>query len=95
MRVVPIEEVVAFISGDKHTRVVTMRGELLLRRSLVELLKELDGDLFWPVSRGTVVHARFIDSVERGEGRDLSVRVNSLPHPIVVGRLFRDRFRGM
>jgi DNA-binding LytR/AlgR family response regulator len=94
MRVVPIDEVVAFLSQDKYTRVVTARGDLLLRRSLTDLRGELDGD-FWTINRGTVIHARYIEQIERGDGRELHVRMQALPKPILVGRQYRDRFRGM
>ena len=95
MRVVPVEDVVALVSSDKYTRVITTRGDLLLRRSLIELMKELDPTMFWPISRGTVIHAKFIDHIERGEGRDLNVQMVSLAQPISVRGAYRDRFRGM
>ncbi|HEY4082714.1 MAG TPA: LytTR family DNA-binding domain-containing protein [Burkholderiaceae bacterium] len=95
MRVVPIEEVVAFISDDKHTRVVTARGDLLLRRSLVELMRELDPSLFWPVARGTVIHARYIQEVRRSSDEGLHLRMVGVATPIMIGQRYRERFRGM
>jgi DNA-binding LytR/AlgR family response regulator len=95
MRVVPIDEVVAFVSQDKYTRVVTERGELLLRRSLVELRAELDGAEFWTINRATVINARCIERIERGDGRDLHLQMRAMPKPILVGRAHRERFRGM
>ena len=95
MRIVPVDEVIALISEDKYTRVVTERGDLLLRRSLVDLRTELDESVFWTVARGAVIHARHIERVERAEGRELQVRMWSMARAIVVGRAWRDRFRGM
>jgi DNA-binding LytR/AlgR family response regulator len=95
MRVVPIDEVVAFISQDKYTRVVTERGDLLLRKSLVELRAELDEQAFWTINRGTVINARCIERIERGDGRDLHLLMRAMTKPILVGRAHRERFRGM
>jgi DNA-binding LytR/AlgR family response regulator len=95
MRVVPIDEVVAFISADKHTRVFTARGDLLLRRSLVELTRELDASVFWPVARGTVIHARYIEAIHRSSDHGLQLRMSAMPTPIAIGRRYRERFRGM
>jgi DNA-binding LytR/AlgR family response regulator len=95
MRVVPIEEIIALVSEDKHTRVVTARGDLLLRRSLVDLLRDLDPSLFWTVARGTVIHARYIEEVRRSSDEGMHLRMTGMAASVAIGQRYRERFRGM
>ena len=95
MRVVPIEEIVAFISEDKHTRVVTARGDLLRRRSLVDLVRDLDPSIFWAVARGVVIHARYIEEVRRSSDEGMHLRMVGIVKPVAIGQRYRERFRGM
>ena len=57
VRLVPIEEVVFFQAQDKYTRVVTRKGEAHIRRSLKDILPELDPDIFWQIHRSVIVRA--------------------------------------
>ena len=95
MRVVPIEEIVALISEDKHTRVITARGDLLLRRSLVDLMQDLDASTFWAVARGTVIHARYIEEVRRSSDEGMHLRMTGMATSLAIGKRYRERFRGM
>src|SRR5262249_49772986 len=67
VRLVPIEEVVFFQAQDKYTRVVTGKGEAHIRRSLKELLPELDPDVFWQVHRSIIVRVTAVQQVRRDE----------------------------
>jgi DNA-binding LytR/AlgR family response regulator len=90
-----IEEVLYFQSDEKYTRVVTANDEAFIRKTLKELLAELDTEEFWQVHRGTLVRATAIERAVRDDmGRvilSLKTRTEKLP----VSQAFAYRFRGM
>jgi DNA-binding LytR/AlgR family response regulator len=71
VRLITVDEVLYFQSDTKYTRVVAANREGLIRKSLKELLDELDPAMFWQVHRATVVNLNAVESV----GRDLNGRV--------------------
>lgn len=95
VKMVPIDEVLAFRTQDKYTQVLTATDDALIRRSLRDLVQQLDGDVFWQVHRSVVVRVAAIDTVQRdGQGRcslTLKGRADVLP----VASAFHARFRGM
>jgi DNA-binding LytR/AlgR family response regulator len=62
---VSTREVLFFQSDEKYTRVQTATAELLIRKTLKELVDELDPDEFWRIHRSTVVRVDAIASVTR------------------------------
>ena len=73
---IPVEDVLFFISDEKYTRVQTATVEALIRKPIKELVEELDMNLFWQIHRSTLVNVKAIAGVSRDErGRQLvSVR---------------------
>jgi DNA-binding LytR/AlgR family response regulator len=65
LRMVSTREVLFFQSDEKYTRVQTATAELLIRKTLKELVDELDPDEFWRIHRSTVVRVDAIASVTR------------------------------
>lgn len=95
VRVIPVEEVVAFQASDKYVTVLTVDGEVLIRTSLKELLPQLDPACFWQIHRGTVVNASRIHSAVRDDAGKLAVRLHGVPKPLPVSRLFAHLFKQM
>jgi len=62
---VSTREVLFFQADDKYTRVQTATSEFLIRKTLKELLDELDPDEFWRIHRSTVVRVDAIAEVSR------------------------------
>lgn len=91
----PIEDVLAFVSRDKYTQVLTAGDDAVIRTSLKELSKQLDEDVFWQVHRSALVRVSAIDRIERSsDGRHqlvLKQRADRLP----VSAGFRSRIRAM
>jgi DNA-binding LytR/AlgR family response regulator len=58
-------EVLFFQSDEKYTRVQTLGAEYLIRKTLKELLEELDPDEFWRIHRSTLVRVDAIAEVTR------------------------------
>ena len=95
IQMIPVEEVLYFISDEKYTRVQTATLEALIRKPIKELLEELDASQFWQIHRSTLVNAGAIAAVSRDErGRQL-VSVKGRPEKLEVSRSFAGLFKGM
>ncbi|MEP6876636.1 MAG: LytTR family DNA-binding domain-containing protein [Burkholderiales bacterium] len=95
IQMIPVEEVLFFISDEKYTRVQTATLEALIRKPIKELIDELDADVFWQIHRSTLVNTKFIAGVSRDlRGRQL-VAVKGSPEKLEVSRSFAGLFKGM
>ena len=95
IQMIPVEDVLFFISDEKYTRVQTAQIEALIRKPIKELIDELDMNLFWQIHRSTLVNTKAIAGVSRDlRGRQL-VAVKGHPEKLEVSRSFAGLFRGM
>jgi DNA-binding LytR/AlgR family response regulator len=95
IQMIPVEEVLFFISDEKYTRVQTATVEALIRKPIKELLDELDMNLFWQIHRSTLVNTKAIAGVSRDmRGRQL-VAVRGHSEKLEVSRSFAGLFKGM
>ena len=95
IQMIPVEEVLFFISDEKYTRVQTATLEALIRKPIKELIEELDADVFWQIHRSTLVNTKFIAGVSRDlRGRQL-VAVKGSNEKLEVSRSFAGLFKGM
>jgi DNA-binding LytR/AlgR family response regulator len=95
IQMIPVEDVLFFISDEKYTRVQTAQLEALIRKPIKELVEELDMNLFWQIHRSTLVNAKAIAGVTRDlRGRQL-VSVKGHPQKLEVSRSFAGLFKGM
>ena len=95
IQMIPVEDVLFFISDEKYTRVQTATLEALIRKPIKELLEELDADVFWQIHRSTLVNTRYIAGVSRDlRGRQL-VAVKGHNEKLEVSRSFAGLFKGM
>jgi len=95
IQMIPVEEVLFFISDEKYTRVQTATLEALIRKPIKELIEELDADVFWQIHRSTLVNTKFIAGVSRDlRGRQL-VAVKGNHEKLEVSRSFAGLFKGM
>ncbi|WIV98539.1 LytR/AlgR family response regulator transcription factor [Kinneretia aquatilis] len=95
IQMIPVEDVLFFISDEKYTRVQTARIEALIRKPIKELVDELDPSLFWQIHRSTLVNARAIDGITRDfRGRQM-VGVKGLSEKLEVSRSYTHLFKGM
>jgi DNA-binding LytR/AlgR family response regulator len=95
VRLITVDEVCYFQSDAKYTRVVTATGEALIRRSLKELLDELDPHHFWQIHRATVVNANAIAGVSRDFRGQVSVKLKARPERLAVSEAHVHLFRQM
>src|SRR6185503_19992396 len=95
IQMIPVEDVLFFISDEKYTRVQTAQLEALIRKPIKELIGELDPKQFWQIHRSTLVNARAIAGVSRDfRGRQL-VTVKGRPEKLEVSRSYSQLFKGM
>jgi DNA-binding LytR/AlgR family response regulator len=95
IQMIPVEDVLFFISDEKYTRVQTAKLEALIRKPIKELVDELDPQLFWQIHRSTLVNARAIDGITRDfRGRQL-VGVKGNNEKLEVSRSYTHLFKGM
>ena len=95
IRMVQVAEVLFLQAADKYVRVVTARGEHLLRTPLKDLLEQLDPAEFWQIHRASAVRADAIDSVQRDEAGRLHLSLRGSDERLVVSRLYAHRFRAL
>ena len=77
---IPVDEVLFFISDEKYTRVQTSQVEALIRKPIKELVDELDPRLFWQIHRSTLVAVTAIAGVTRDfRGRQIVSRARATP----------------
>ncbi len=95
IQMIPVDEVLFFISDEKYTRVQTATIEALIRKPIKELIDELDAAVFWQIHRSTLVNTKFIAGVSRDlRGRQL-VAVKGRTEKLEVSRSFTGLFKGM
>jgi len=95
IQMIPVEDVLFFISDEKYTRVQTATLEALIRKPIKELIDELDMNLFWQIHRSTLVNTKAIAGVSRDlRGRQL-VSVKGHPEKLEVSRSYTGLFKGM
>lgn len=95
IQMIPVEDVLFFISDEKYTRVQTATVEALIRKPIKELVEELDMQLFWQIHRSTLVNVKAISGVTRDErGRQL-VSVRGSTEKLEVSRSYAGLFKAM
>jgi DNA-binding LytR/AlgR family response regulator len=95
IQMIPVDEVLFFVSDEKYTRVQTAQQEALIRKPIKELLAQLDPAQFWQIHRATLINARAIAGVTRDErGRQL-VSIKGRPEKLEVSRSYAHLFKGM
>jgi DNA-binding LytR/AlgR family response regulator len=95
IQMIPVSEVLFFISDEKYTRVQTATIEALIRKPIKELVEEVDPEMFWQIHRSTLVNINFIAGITRDpRGRQL-VSVKGHREQLEVSRSFAGLFKGM
>jgi len=95
IQMIPVDDVLFFVSDEKYTRVQTAQQEALIRKPIKELIEELDPAQFWQIHRSTLINARAIAGVIRDErGRQL-VAIKGRSEKLEVSRSYAHLFKGM
>ena len=95
IQMIPVDEVLFFVSDEKYTRVQTAQVEALIRKPIKELVDEVDPTRFWQIHRSTLVNVKSIAGVTRDfRGRQI-VSVKGHPEKLEVSRSYTGLFKGM
>lgn len=95
IQMIPVEDVLFFISDEKYTRVQTANLEALIRKPIKELVDELDPKQFWQIHRSTLINVKAIAGVTRDfRGRQI-VAVKGHKEQLEVSRSYLGLFKGM
>jgi DNA-binding LytR/AlgR family response regulator len=95
LRLITVEEIVYFRADNKYTLVVTGEQESLIRRSIKELIDELDPQTFWQIHRGTLVNVNAIAGVTRDISGHLRVRLKRRNETLAVSEPYYHLFKQM
>jgi len=95
IQMIPVADVLFFISDEKYTRVQTKHLEALIRKPIKELVDELDPKTFWQIHRSALVNIEAVAGVTRDlRGRQI-VSVRGHPEKLEVSRSYTGLFKGM
>ena len=94
-RLITVEEILYFKADNKYTLVATADSESLIRKTIKELVDELDPSMFWQVHRSAVVNLNAIESVVRTDSGTLTLRLKSRPETLPVAESYNHLFRQM
>lgn len=92
---ISIDEVCYFKAEDKYTVVKTLGGESLIKKSIRQLVEELDPDQFWRIHRGTIINVSRIGKISRSFAGRLIITLKDLPETLTVSRSYAHLFKQM
>jgi len=95
IQMIPVDDVLFFVSDEKYTRVQTAQQEALIRKPIKELLAELDPAQFWQIHRSTLINTRAIAGIVRDERGRQMVAIKGRPEKLEVSRGYAHLFKGM
>lgn len=95
IKLITVEEVCYFRADTKYTLVVTPASESLIRKSIKDLIDELDPNLFWQIHRSTLVNVSSIAGVIRDMRGHLQLKLKQRPEMLPVSESYTHLFRQM
>ena len=95
VRLITVDEICYFQADNKYTLVVTVDQESLIRRSIRDLLPELDPSMFWQIHRSTVININAIAGVQRDVGGHLRVKLKQRKETLPVSDPYLHLFKSM
>jgi len=95
LRLITVDEICYFQADNKYTLVVTAQQQSLIRRSIKELIPELDPAQFWQIHRGTVINVTAIAGVHRDLGGQLRVKLKHRAESLPVSDPYVHLFKSM
>ena len=95
MRLITVEEICYFQADNKYTLMVTQDSQSLIRRTIRELVDEVDPRLFWQIHRSTLVNVNAIAGVNRDFKGHLHVKLKQRKETLAVSESYVHLFKQM
>ncbi len=95
MRLIPVDRIIYVRSDEKYTLVVWAGGEALIRKTIKELIDELDPEVFVQVHRSVIVNLHHVAQVTRGVNETADVHLKGRSETLPVSRSYLGVFRQM
>ncbi|HKW82423.1 MAG TPA: LytTR family DNA-binding domain-containing protein [Burkholderiaceae bacterium] len=95
VRLIPIEQVAYLRADEKYTLVAWEGGEALIRKTIRELVDELDPHRFAQIHRSVIVNLHHVAQVHRGINETAEVQLKGRSEMLPVSRSFVHVFRQM
>ena len=95
VKLIMVSDVCYFRADTKYTTVATPERELIIRRSIKDLVAELDPSQFWQVHRSTLVNVAAIKAVGRDLAGGMVLKLKDRPERLSVSEAHRHLFRHM
>lgn len=95
LRLITVEEICYFQADNKYTLMVTKDSQSLIRRTIRELVDEVDPRLFWQIHRSTLVNVNAIAGVNRDFKGHLHVKLKQRKETLPVSESYVHLFKQM
>jgi DNA-binding LytR/AlgR family response regulator len=95
IELISVETINYFKAMDKYTTLFTNDKEYLIRKTIKDLEKELDPEMFWRIHRGTIVKVSAITKVSRSITGKYIIKVSGEENPLTVSRSYIHLFKHM
>jgi DNA-binding LytR/AlgR family response regulator len=95
LRLITVEEICYFQADNKYTLMVTQDSQSLIRRTIRELVDEVDPKLFWQIHRATLVNVNAIAGVNRDFKGHLHVKLKQRKETLPVSESYMHLFKQM
>jgi len=95
VRLIPVEQVAYLRADEKYTLVVWEGGEALIRKTIRELVDELDPQKFAQIHRSVIVNLHQVAQVHRGINETAEVHLKGRGEVLPVSRSYVHVFRQM
>ncbi|WP_425641241.1 LytR/AlgR family response regulator transcription factor [Marinomonas gallaica] len=95
IHVIKVSDVFCFIAEDKYTSVITADGEFLIRKTIKQLVDELNPDVFWRIHRSAIVQVSCIECVKKDDQGHYFVLIKDFERVLPVSRNNAQLFKQM
>lgn len=95
IKLITVDEICYFKADSKYTLVATAASESLIKKTIKELIDELDPNLFRQVHRSTLVNVNAIAAVTRDYRGHMQLKLKQRPEQLAVSESYMHLFRQM
>jgi DNA-binding LytR/AlgR family response regulator len=95
VRLIPVDQVAFIRAEEKYTLVAWDEGEALIRKSIRELVEELDPTRFVQTHRSVIVNLKYVREVVRGMNETAELHLHGRCELLPVSRSYLHQFRQM